>query len=144
MRQIVTEPIEIADAVAAVATPDAGAVVTFQGTARRLSNGREVDHLEYEVYQPMAERQIEGVISEMLERWELCDVAFVHRVGRIGLGETIVAVAVSAPHRKDAFAACQYAIERLKSVVPIWKKEVYTDGHIWIGQEGLVEEEIAA
>lgn len=144
MQRIVTEAIVLSDLIGEVETPEAGAVVTFQGTARRHSGGREVDHLEYDVYLPMAERQIEKTISEMHNRWELCKVAFVHRVGRVELGETIVAVSVSAPHRKAAFAACEFAIDQLKSVVPLWKKEVYINGEEWVGEEGVVLEEAAS
>lgn len=113
-----------------------GAVVVFIGTVRRQSNDRTVLYLEYDAYEAMAESKLLQIADEIAERWGLKDVAFCHRVGRMEVGEIAVVITVASPHRKEAFAACQYAIDRLKQIVPIWKKEAYEDGAYWIGQEG--------
>lgn len=115
---------------------DSGAVITFLGTARKSSRGREVIHLEYDAYTEMAEQKMEEIIAELIDKYEIKDAAFIHRVGKVELGDTIVIIAVSAPHSKEAFEASRYAVRRLKSVVPIWKKEVWADGEEWIGYEG--------
>lgn len=128
------QPLDLGTAVAEVASDEAGAVAAFAGTARRSSRGRTVVHLEYEAYEGMAEQSMAGLAEELKRRYELCDVAIHHRVGRVGIGETSVVVAVSAPHRADALAACSDAIDTLKGSVPLWKKEVYEGGEEWIGQ----------
>jgi molybdopterin synthase catalytic subunit len=97
-------------------------VVVFLGTVRSENEGRAVSHLEYEAYAPMAEKEMRRIGEEIRERWPVAAVAMRHRIGRLEVGETAVIIAVSAPHRAEAFAACQYAIDRLKEVVPIWKK----------------------
>ena len=119
---------------------EAGAVVTFLGTARKSSRDREVVYLEYDSYPEMAEKKMTSILQELKERYGVTDAAFIHRIGRVELGETIVAIAVSAPHSKEAFEASRYAVKRLKSIVPIWKKEVWTDGEEWIGYEGEYSE----
>ncbi|MEA2639222.1 MAG: MoaE-MoaD fusion protein [Chloroflexota bacterium] len=116
-----------------VRSPEWGAVVTFVGTARRMSRGREVSYLEYEVYPEMALRKLREIVVEIDERWGTNRVAMYHRTGRIELGEASVAIAVATEHRAEGFAACQYAIDRLKEIVPIWKKEVWAGGGEWIG-----------
>ena len=128
------EPLELGAAVAEVASEAAGAVATFAGTTRRSSRGRTVVHLEYEAYEGMAEQAMAEIADELRSRYDLCDVAIHHRVGRVGIGETSVVIAVSAPHRADALAACTDAIDTLKGSVPLWKKEVYEGGEEWIGQ----------
>jgi len=128
------EPLELGAAVAEVASEAAGAVATFAGTTRRSSRGRTVVHLEYEAYEDMAEQAMAEIADELRSRYDLCDVAIHHRVGRVGIGETSVVIAVSAPHRADALAACTDAIDTLKGSVPLWKKEVYEGGEEWIGQ----------
>jgi molybdopterin synthase catalytic subunit len=112
----------------AVRRPGSGAVVTFLGTVRDLTGDERTVALEYEAYPPMAERKMAEIESEVRARWPVGDVVLVHRRGRLGVGEVSVAVAVSAPHRAEAFAACRYAIDRLKEVVPIWKKDLAEDG----------------
>lgn len=126
---------------AAVKNNESGAVITFLGTARRSSRGREVIFLEYDAYPEMAEKKMNEIISELIDKYEVKDAAFIHRIGKIELGETIVIIAVSAPHSKEAFEATRYAVKRLKSIVPIWKKEVWADGEEWIGYEGEFSEE---
>ena len=102
-----------------------GAVVTFVGTVRSPSQGKEVLYLEYEAFKEMAEQKLRQIAQEINTRWQLPDVAIWHRVGRLGVGETSLVIAVAAPHRQQAFEACQYAVDRLKQIVPIWKKEIY-------------------
>jgi molybdopterin synthase catalytic subunit/molybdopterin converting factor small subunit len=121
-------------AVAEVADERAGAIATFSGTTRRQSRGRDVVHLDYEAYEGMAEDVMAEIAAEIEERYDLCSVAIHHRVGRVGIGETSVVIAVSAPHRTDALAACRDAIDTLKERVPLWKKEVYEGGEEWIGR----------
>jgi MoaE-MoaD fusion protein len=112
----------------------AGAVATFVGTTRVVSRGRTVLHLDYEAYPGMAEKVMAELGDTLLGKYELCAVAIHHRVGRVGIGEPSVAIAVSAPHRADALAACKEAIDTLKETVPLWKKEVYEGGEEWIGR----------
>jgi molybdopterin synthase catalytic subunit/molybdopterin converting factor small subunit len=112
----------------------AGAVATFTGTVRRRSRGREVTHLEYEAYAEMAEDVMAQIARDLEARYDVCAVAIHHRVGRLEVGEASVVIAVSAPHRQDALAACKDAIDRLKETVPLWKKEVYEGGEEWIGR----------
>ena len=112
-----------------------GCVVTFLGVTRDHNDGRRVLHLEYEAYRPMAERKMTEVIGEMKARWDIGSVAVAHRVGRVDIGEASMVLAVSAPHRGPAFEAAQYFVDQLKKVVPIWKKEFFEGGEVWIGDE---------
>ncbi len=128
------EPLSLDAAVAEVASEESGAIATFTGTVRRQSRGREVESLEYEAYSEMAEQVMAEIAAELLARYDLTDIAIHHRVGRLGLGEASVVIAVSAPHRADALAACRDAIEALKERVPVWKKELYEGGEEWIGK----------
>lgn len=109
----------------------AGAVVRFLGTVREHSQGHHIAHLEYEAYRPMAERQMQLIVGEVRQRWN-CSCAMAHRLGRLEIGEVSVVVAVAASHRREAFEACAYAMDRIKQSVPIWKKEVATDGFWWV------------
>ena len=136
MFRIVKESIDTDQLDEAVADPGAGAICTFLGVVRDNNLGREVDYLEYEAYPDMAVPAMQRIADEIRERWDVIEVAIVHRVGRLEIGEVSVGIAVSSPHRAEAFAACQYAIDRLKETVPIWKKEVWSDGQEWI--EGTV------
>jgi molybdopterin synthase catalytic subunit/sulfur carrier protein ThiS len=129
-----TEPLSLDAVVAEVADERAGAVATFVGTTRIESRGRTVLHLEYEAYGGMAEQEMQRIADELKTRYELCNVAIHHRMGRVGIGDASVVIAVSAPHRQDALAACKDAIDTLKETVPIWKKEVYEGGEEWIGR----------
>lgn len=128
------EPLSLDAAVDEVRSPDAGAIATFVGTTRARSRGRDVIHLEYEAYEGMAEQTMAALADELRERHSLTAVAIHHRVGRVGIAETSVVIAVSAPHRADALAACREAIDTLKVSVPLWKKEIYVGGEEWIGQ----------
>jgi len=118
-----------------VAHPGAGAIATFIGTVRDHGRGRAVTHLEYEAYAPAAELTLAQIGDEIRERWGIDDVAIVHRVGSLAVGEASVVISVASPHRDAAFEACRYAIERIKQIVPIWKKEHYADGATWLGSE---------
>jgi molybdopterin synthase catalytic subunit/molybdopterin converting factor small subunit len=128
------DPVDIDAVIAEVADERAGAVATFVGTVRERSRGRTVLHLEYEAYEGMAEAVMVRIANDLKAKYELCEVAITHRVGRVDIGEASVAIAVSAPHRHDALAACHEAIDTLKVEVPLWKKEVYDGGEEWIGR----------
>jgi MoaE-MoaD fusion protein len=132
--RLTEDPIELGAVVAEVADERAGAIATFTGTTRRESRGRRVLHLDYEAYAGMAEDVMAEIAAELESRYALCAVAITHRIGRVGIGEASVAIAVSAPHRQDALAACRDAIDALKERVPLWKKEVYEGGEEWIGR----------
>jgi MoaE-MoaD fusion protein len=127
-------PVNLTAIVIEVVDERAGAIATFLGTVRAQSRGRDVIALEYEAYEEMAEDVMAEIAGELQRRYDLCKVAISHRLGRVEVGETSVAIAVSAPHRQDALAACADAIEALKSRVPLWKKELYEGGEEWIGR----------
>ena len=127
-------PVNLTSVVVEVVDERAGAIATFLGTVRAQSRGRDVIALEYEAYEEMAEDVMAQIAAELEQRYDLCKVAISHRLGRVDVGETSVAIGVSAPHRQDALAACADAIEALKSRVPLWKKELYADGEQWIGR----------
>ncbi len=131
--QVTQEPLSL-DAVArAVSRNTSGAVASFLGIVRQFSRGRQVTFLEYEAYPEMATATMGRIADEIRGRWPVDAVAIVHRVGRLQVGEASVAIAVAAPHRREALEGCAYAIERLKAVVPIWKREVWSDGSEWVG-----------
>jgi molybdopterin synthase catalytic subunit len=109
-----------------------GAVVTFLGLVRNHNVGRSVRYLEYEAYEPLAVKAFERIAGEILERWPGARLALHHRVGRLDIGEASVAIAARSPHRGDAYAACRYAIERVKQIAPIWKREFFEGGDVWI------------
>ena len=120
-----------------------GAVVTFLGTTRSATGDRRVLHLDYEAYEPMAKKKLAEVVEEIRRRWSVEDVALAHRLGRLQIGEISLVVAVGSPHRKEAFLACQYAVDRIKQTVPIWKKEFFEGGEVWVegaGGTGELEE----
>ena len=127
-------PVNLTSVVVEVVDDRAGAIATFLGTVRARSRGRDVIALEYEAYEEMAEEVMAEIADELASRYDLCRVAMAHRLGRVEVGETSVAIGVSAPHRRDALAACADAIEALKARVPLWKKELYSDGEEWIGR----------
>jgi molybdopterin synthase catalytic subunit len=128
MIRLTSEPIDHAALTEAVRRPGCGAVVTFLGTVRDLTDGRVTVALDYEAYPGMAEKQLAEIEAQTRRRWPVGDIALVHRLGRLDVGEVSVAVAVSCPHRGDAFDACRFAIDRLKALVPIWKRENWSDG----------------
>jgi molybdopterin converting factor subunit 1 len=126
-------PIDVAALEREVADPAAGAIVSFTGTTRQDNAGRKVLRLEYEAYEPMALSEMRKLASEAIAKWKIVRIAIAHRIGVVEIGETSVAIAVSAAHRGEAFEACRFAIDRLKEVVPIWKKEHFEGGEVWIG-----------
>ena len=109
-----------------------GAVNTFLGVTRNSTAGRAVIKLEYECYLPMAQKTLEAIRIEALEKWEVSSIAIGHRIGNLGVGETSLVVAVSGPHRSPVFEVCKYIVDRIKEVVPIWKKEFFQDGAVWV------------
>ena len=127
-------PLNPAEVIDEVKSERAGAVASFIGTTRITSRGRTVHYLEYEAYGGMAEQVMAELAGELKLRYDLCEVAIAHRTGRVEIGDLSVVIAVSAPHRADALAACKDAIDRLKEIVPLWKKEVYEGGEEWIGR----------
>jgi molybdopterin synthase catalytic subunit len=128
------EPLSLDRVVDEVRSDEAGAIATFTGTTRVHSRGRTVTHLDYEAYEGMAENVMQEIADALGARYELTAIAIHHRIGRVAIGETSVVIAVSAPHRRDALAACKDAIDELKERVPLWKKEVYEGGEEWIGR----------
>ncbi|HVA76469.1 MAG TPA: molybdopterin converting factor subunit 1 [Candidatus Binataceae bacterium] len=126
-------PIDVAALERAASSPAAGAVVTFAGTTRQTNAGRQVTRLEYEAYEPMALSEMRKLAREAGKRWPIVRIAIAHRIGVVEIGETSVAIAVAAAHRGEAFDACRFAIDRLKEIVPIWKKEHFEGGEVWIG-----------
>ena len=132
--RLVEGPLDLAAVTAEVEDERAGAIATFQGTVRRQSRGREVIALDYEAYSGMAEKVMAEIADGVKARYELSEVAVAHRVGRCEVGEVSVAIAVSAPHRRDALSACRDVIDELKERVPLWKKELYEGGEEWIGR----------
>jgi molybdopterin synthase catalytic subunit len=135
--EITTEKLSVDEVVARLADPAIGGVGTFVGVVRGETDGRQTQHLEYEAYPEMAEEQLRQIGEEVRERWStIHEVAIVHRIGRLEIGEVIVVIAISSAHRDDLFDATHYAIDRLKEIVPIWKKEVWADGEAWKSETG--------
>jgi molybdopterin synthase catalytic subunit len=133
MIHLTDQPIDVAAVLASVQDDGAGAVNTFIGTVRNQSTGRRVVRLDYEAYDVMAVHQMKLVAEQAREKWPMLrQVAVTHRKGRLDIGDVAVVVAVSTPHRADSFAACQFIIDTIKQVVPIWKKEEYEDGSVWV------------
>ena len=130
--RIIETRIDTGQVIAAIEGPDAGAVALFVGNVRGEDQGRRVLRLEYDAYAPMAERVMAGIGEEIVSRFGDCRVAMVHRIGRLEVGETSVVVAVAAAHRSPALEACRYGIERLKAVAPIWKKQCFEEGEVWL------------
>ena len=130
MFEIVSEPIDAAAVTAAVADPATGATVTFIGTTRDHNDGRQVTTLEYEAYPAMALAEMRKIAEAARQRWQISGMAIVHRIGVVPIGEASVVIAASAAHRVAAFEACHFAIDRLKEVVPIWKKEHFQGGEV--------------
>jgi molybdopterin synthase catalytic subunit len=132
MIRLTRDPIDHAALTESVRRPGCGAVTTFLGTVRDLTGDEVTVALEYEAYPPMAERKMQEIADDVRARWPVGAVSLVHRLGRLPVGEISVAVAVSAPHRADAFAACRHAIDRLKEVVPVWKKDLGPGKADWV------------
>lgn len=135
--RIQKEPLDLDEAIRAVAGPDRGAIVTFLGVARDHHAGRRVLGLEYHAYETMAEHVMRQIGRDIAERFGTPHAAILHRIGALSVGETSLIVVVAAPHRREALAACSHAIERVKALAPIWKKERYEGGSAWIeGPDG--------
>ena len=133
MVRLTPDPIDHAALTEAVRRPGCGAVVSFLGTVRDLTDGKVTVALDYEAYPDMAEKKMTEIEADTRARWPVGDIALIHRLGRLDVGEVSVAVAVSCPHRVEAFAACRHAIDRLKELVPIWKRENWADGQTeWV------------
>ncbi|MDP7281181.1 MAG: molybdenum cofactor biosynthesis protein MoaE, partial [Candidatus Poribacteria bacterium] len=126
--KITEDSIVAQDVIDPIQSDNAGAVITFLGTVRNNTHGRVTSYLEYEAYAPMAEKKMAEVAGDVREKWGIERVAIIHRIGKLEIGEVSVAVGVASPHRKDGFEACKYAMDRLKQIVPIWKREVWADG----------------
>ncbi len=131
--RVVDQPLSLDEVVRAVDSTGRGGLVTFSGVVRDVSKGKKVSKLEYEAYAPMAEKKLREIAAEAKAQWPGVEVAVVHRVGTLSPGELAVVIAVSAPHRKEAFRGCEFVIDRLKQDVPIWKKEFAEDGEVWVG-----------
>lgn len=132
MFKITDQPLDAREVEAAVADPGAGAICTFLGIVRDNNLGKSVHYLVYEAYPPMAEKVMAQIGAEVEQRWPGARVAIAHRIGRLEIGEASVVIAVATAHRADSFAACHYTIDRLKEIVPVWKKEVWRGGEYWI------------
>lgn len=130
---ITEEPLSVEEVTAKVIASDHGAALTFTGTTREWTQGRRTVHLEYEAYVPMALAKLRQIGAEIAEKWPGTRCAISHRIGHVGIAEISVVIAVSAPHRAGCYDASRYAIERLKQIVPIWKKEIWEDGSAWKG-----------
>ncbi|AEP01651.1 molybdenum cofactor biosynthesis protein MoaE [Heyndrickxia coagulans] len=135
MFEIVKEPVDVSKLIQAVADRNAGAIVTFIGTVREMTKGKKTLYLEYEAYEPMARKKLEQIGAEIRQQFPAAKTAIVHRIGRLDISDIAVAIAVSAPHRDEAYRANRYAIERIKEMVPIWKKEHWENGEMWVGNQ---------
>lgn len=129
------DPITINDCIDKVVQREAGAISTFIGVAREFTRGKRTLFLEYDAYVPMATKQLRKIGEEIQTEWPGAEVSIAHRLGRLDISEVAVAIAVSTPHRDESFKACRYAIERIKEIVPIWKKEHWEDGTQWLGDQ---------
>jgi molybdopterin converting factor subunit 1 len=134
--RLTRDPIPTHDLARQLTAPEDGAVVVFEGVVRNHSRGGKTLFLEYEVYEPMAVRKMEEIGREVREKFPVDGIGMIHRLGRLEIGETSVAIVVTSAHRAAAFEACRYAIDRLKQIVPIWKKEHFEDGAVWAEGEG--------
>ena len=130
--RITTEPIDAQELIDAVQSPADGAVCVFYGVVREDSRNKTVRYLEYDAYPEMAEKKMLAILDEVRQKWPEQRAAIVHRIGRLGIGEASVVIAVGSPHRGESFEACRHVIDRVKQEVPIWKKEVFTDGEAWV------------
>lgn len=130
--ELTHEPIDITGVSRRVVPPECGATVTLDGYVRQFTQGRETLHLIYEAYEPMAISEMRRLVDQAKQDFDVANIGIVHRLGKLEIGETSIVIAVAAPHRKAAFAACEWLITELKKTVPIWKKEVYSDGERWV------------
>lgn len=130
--EITEDVLDVGEIARRVIPEECGATVTLDGYVRRFTKGRETEHLVYEAYRSMALKEMEKLAKAVLEKFEVSHVGIVHRTGKLSIGETSVVIAVASPHRRAGFEACEWTIKELKRTVPIWKKEVYADGEVWI------------
>jgi molybdopterin synthase catalytic subunit len=137
--ELTTDPIDVGAVARRVVLPGCGATVTLDGYVREWTRGRQSLYLVYEAYPPMALSEMQRLGREAHQRFEIAHIGIVHRTGRLEIGETSIAISISAPHRRAAFEACEWAIRELKRTVPIWKKEFYEDGEVWVEGEGAPE-----
>jgi molybdopterin synthase catalytic subunit len=135
MFRVINQPIDLQELVRFVSDPEAGAIATFIGTTRNHNDGRKVIALDYDGYPEMAEKELARIGAAAHKQWPICRMAIVHRIGPVQITESSVMIAVSSGHRAAAFAACRFAIEEIKRTVPIWKKEVFEGGEVWIGTQ---------
>lgn len=135
MFQIIEEPINVNEMITKVTRPEAGAITTFIGAVREWTKGRRTIYLEYQAYVPMAVKKLAEIGDEVQEKWPETLVAITHRIGELQISDAAVVIVVSSPHRKAAYEANEYVIERIKQIVPIWKKEHWEDGETWIGDQ---------
>jgi molybdopterin synthase catalytic subunit len=135
--ELTTKPLDIGAIARRIVPPECGATVTLDGYVRQFTEGRETLYLVYEAYEPMALGEMKKLVEQAHARFEIALVGIVHRLGKLEIGETSVVISVAAPHRRAAFEACEWLIKELKRTVPIWKKEVYADGEVWVEGEGL-------
>jgi molybdopterin synthase catalytic subunit len=133
--EITTKPLNVGEIARRIVLPECGATVTLDGYVRKITKGKSTLYLEYEAYEPMALKELEKLVASAHERFEISAIGIVHRLGRMEIGETSVVISVSAPHRKSAFEACEWLITELKRTVPIWKKEFYVGGEVWVQGE---------
>jgi MoaE-MoaD fusion protein len=135
MFHLINEPIGVTPFKNSLVCPEDGAIVIFEGIVRNQSHGKRVQYLEYSAYESMAQRKLEEIGKQAKEQFDIRQIGIIHRLGHMGIGECSVAIVVTSAHRAAAFQACQFAIDAIKQSVPIWKKEVYEDGEIWIEGE---------
>jgi molybdopterin synthase catalytic subunit len=133
--ELTKEPISVGEVIRRVVLPDCGATVTLDGYAREWTKGRKTSYLVYEAYESMALKELKRLGAQAHQRFDIAYIGIVHRTGKLKIGETSVVIAVGAPHRRAAFEACEWAIRELKRTVPIWKKEIFADGEVWVEGE---------
>jgi molybdopterin synthase catalytic subunit len=139
--EITENPLDVGAIARRSVLPECGAIVTLDGFVRKFTKGRETEYLVYEAYEPMALKEMEKLIEAAHEKFAIASVSIVHRIGKLEINETSVVISVGAPHRRAAFEACEWLIKELKRTVPIWKKEVYADGEVWIEGDASVSSE---
>ncbi|WP_226658577.1 molybdenum cofactor biosynthesis protein MoaE [Pseudalkalibacillus hwajinpoensis] len=135
MYKITSDEIDVNQVITSVIRPEAGAINTFIGTVREFTGNKQTVSLQYEAYPSMAEKQLKRIGIEIREKWPNVQTSIVHRIGKLAISDMAVVIAVASPHRAESYEASRYAIERIKEIVPIWKKEYWTDGEEWIGDQ---------
>jgi molybdopterin synthase catalytic subunit len=139
--ELTTSSLNVGEIARRIVPPSCGAIVTLDGFVRQWTKGKETLYLEYEAYEPMALKELEKLVKSAKEQFEIEHIGIVHRLGRMEIGETSVVISVAAPHRRAAFEACEWLIKELKRTVPIWKKEYYVGGEVWIQGDSQVKSE---